>query len=428
MKADYDQTDLPATLRNTLYHALLNYSKFKLLVDDHINGFCKLARGRCPFCDYMASEGLMVPVSLDGNFQLKRLDQTSHSFVNDPCAETVNTLWKANTNILSPGNKPQSSVTNVRTEFSLSNDSIQLTTQRSYNYDNIACDGWKSLSKTGIKRKSVPTTGVFMTMCSRHSFVLSLMDMNTTGEKADYPLSVLYQIKNTYGNNIAILYDVACKMGKGLKHTPQLSDLANVPRAIGAFHVYGHDAPCQVAFNPKVVKGIGLVDGEDCERYWSVCSPFVTATRYMTEYNRHLFFTILTDHYHEQKLKSLGRIIFKKYGKAKNILKDSNDKLRRIDVEELARHWEEFKYGTIEGRSSNMRSRRMNEKDKLRAAVLAYDCFNEVMHGGRLGNKRAMEMQVQLSKALKKVDNIVQEYNNNNPTSRIVSSTYMKAT
>ena len=32
-----------------------------------------------------------------------------------------------------------------------------------------------------------------------------------------------------------------------------------------------------------------------------------------------------------------------------------------------------------------MRSRRMNEKDKLRAAVLAYDCFNEVMHGGRLG-------------------------------------------
>ncbi|KAI7849144.1 hypothetical protein BDC45DRAFT_449133 [Circinella umbellata] len=91
--------------------------------------------------------------------------------------------------------------------------------------------------------------------------------MNTTGEKADYPLSVLNQVKNTYGNNIAILYDVACKMGKGLKHTPQLSDLANVPRAIGAFHVYGHDAPCQVAFNPKVVKGIGLVDGEDCERY-----------------------------------------------------------------------------------------------------------------------------------------------------------------
>ena len=47
----------------------------------------------------------MVPVSLDGNFQLKRLDQTSCSFVNDPCAKTVNTLWKANTDIVSPGNK-----------------------------------------------------------------------------------------------------------------------------------------------------------------------------------------------------------------------------------------------------------------------------------------------------------------------------------
>ncbi|KAG2219626.1 hypothetical protein INT45_011351 [Circinella minor] len=37
MKANYDWTELPATLRNTMYHALPNYTKFKLLLDDHIN-------------------------------------------------------------------------------------------------------------------------------------------------------------------------------------------------------------------------------------------------------------------------------------------------------------------------------------------------------------------------------------------------------
>ena len=39
-----------------------------------------------------------------------------------------------------------------------------------------------------------------------------------------------------------------------------------------------------------------------------------------------------------------------------------------------------------------------------------------------------MEMQVQRSKAMKKVDSIVQEYNDNNPTSRKVFSTYIGAT
>ncbi|KAI7854501.1 hypothetical protein BDC45DRAFT_569187 [Circinella umbellata] len=37
MKADYDCTELPATLRNTMHHTLPNYTKFKLLLDGHIN-------------------------------------------------------------------------------------------------------------------------------------------------------------------------------------------------------------------------------------------------------------------------------------------------------------------------------------------------------------------------------------------------------
>jgi hypothetical protein len=34
-------------------------------------------------------------------------------------------------------------------------------------------------------------------------------------------------------------------------------------------HVYGHQWPCQVVYNPRFQKGIGLTDGEAVERFWS---------------------------------------------------------------------------------------------------------------------------------------------------------------
>ncbi|KAI9253789.1 hypothetical protein BDA99DRAFT_562751 [Phascolomyces articulosus] len=152
MKADYNWT------------ALLNYSKLQLLVENELNHICDIEDGNCPFCNYMSSEGTIVPVSLDGNFQLKRLGHSHDPQVDDPCAKIVNKLWVAKKDIVISGYK--------RGRPSFNNTD-----------KNTACEGWKSLSKSGTKKASIPTTGVFMAMCSRHSFVLTLMDMDTTGEK-----------------------------------------------------------------------------------------------------------------------------------------------------------------------------------------------------------------------------------------------------
>ncbi|KAI7847419.1 hypothetical protein BDC45DRAFT_598745 [Circinella umbellata] len=179
---------------------------------------------------------------------------------------------------------------------------IRLTTNATDSY----CEGWKSLSKTGSKNIFVPTTGVFAAICSRHDFVLGLMDMQTTGEKIEYPLSILNQVKETYGTNICIAYDVSCKLGKAIEYTEKVSDLKEAPLTIGAFHIYGHEASCQAQYHPKVISNLGLIDGEGCERFWSFMSPFVIPTRYMTEFNRHLFLNLLVNHYHEQKFKALG--------------------------------------------------------------------------------------------------------------------------
>ncbi|KAG2215395.1 hypothetical protein INT45_013584 [Circinella minor] len=251
MKADYKKTSLPPTLRNTLYPALVNYSKFKLLLDNDINSLCNIQHRTCPICSQMKSDGLMVPISMDGNFQLKRFNQSFDSSAVDPCAEIINTLWKANNDVTSGSSR------------------AELPTTDNY------CEGWKSLSKSGSRSTFVPTTGVFASICSRHDFVLALVDMQTTGEKIEYPLSILNQVKETYGTNLCIAYDVSCKLDKAIECTEKISDLKEAPLTIGAFDIYGHEASCQAQYHPKLIPNLGLIDGE-------------------------------VNHYHEQKFEALG--------------------------------------------------------------------------------------------------------------------------
>jgi len=34
-------------------------------------------------------------------------------------------------------------------------------------------------------------------------------------------------------------------------------------------HAYGHEWACQLIYNPRIIQGLGLSDGEGTERLWS---------------------------------------------------------------------------------------------------------------------------------------------------------------
>lgn len=34
-------------------------------------------------------------------------------------------------------------------------------------------------------------------------------------------------------------------------------------------HAYGHEWACQLVYNPRIIEGLGLTDGEGTERLWS---------------------------------------------------------------------------------------------------------------------------------------------------------------
>jgi len=48
---------------------------------------------------------------------------------------------------------------------------------------------------------------------------------------------------------------------------------------LGIFHVYAHQYSCQILFSPIYIFGIGLVDGEACERVWSILRHLIPSLR-----------------------------------------------------------------------------------------------------------------------------------------------------
>jgi hypothetical protein len=51
-------------------------------------------------------------------------------------------------------------------------------------------------------------------------------------------------------------------------------------------HVTAHKLPCPWLFNPKFFYGVGLTDGETCERAWSILGRYATTTKNMSPQNR----------------------------------------------------------------------------------------------------------------------------------------------
>jgi hypothetical protein len=44
-------------------------------------------------------------------------------------------------------------------------------------------------------------------------------------------------------------------------------------------HAYGHQWSCQLVYNPRLRKGLGLTDGEGVERLWSRLRKLIGITR-----------------------------------------------------------------------------------------------------------------------------------------------------
>ncbi|SJL09440.1 uncharacterized protein ARMOST_12818 [Armillaria ostoyae] len=131
-------------------------------------------------------------------------------------------------------------------------------------------------------------TGIFVCLC-RHGFVLLVTDMVRSGELAKYPLAIVDQLLDLYGDDLGIGYDVGCKFGTTVSRSP-LGERARALRfssLVGLFHGHAHQRLCQILFLATYVLGIGLEDLEGCERFFSGSNALATAIRHASRFHRH---------------------------------------------------------------------------------------------------------------------------------------------
>lgn len=65
-----------------------------------------------------------------------------------------------------------------------------------------------------------------------------------------------------------ILYDIACHFETYLKSRMSSEDFLRLRFGVSIFHMYGHEFKCQIRYSPRWLSGLGLTDGESCERCW----------------------------------------------------------------------------------------------------------------------------------------------------------------
>ena len=70
-------------------------------------------------------------------------------------------------------------------------------------------------------------------------------------------------------------------------------DTVKIIKAIGQFHVHGHQEECLYRFSTSFIPGVGQVDGEILESLWSTLNEIPQSTRTATLAHR---MEILDDH------------------------------------------------------------------------------------------------------------------------------------
>lgn len=164
---------------------------------------------------------------------------------------------------------------------------------------------WKGCDNTGI-----------MGSCCQHDSVIFLPNIHGPGETWALPLTILKRIMDKINPEwpVGLLYNIGCSLHKYInlvniysfafsvlmfRSCFQCADcFSNGKRnmfpewreqitfSTSVFHAYVHKWPCQVKYNLRYQKGLGMSNGKSLEWLWSALSPQVSPLRYATSPNR----------------------------------------------------------------------------------------------------------------------------------------------
>ncbi|KAF9545280.1 hypothetical protein CPC08DRAFT_649410 [Agrocybe pediades] len=173
----------------------------------------------------------------------------------------------------------------------------------------------------------VDRTGMGVLACARHGCFCpsSAVDFQRGERQMNMDWSVCEALKtaNISGAaDIVLIYDIMCQYHVNLYERVaassklSLPDTINIIKAIGQFHVHGHQEACLYRFSTSFIPQIGIVDGEILETLWSNLNLISRSTRTASLPHR---CEIIDDHMRDSNFKKIintGPTIVKKYLRA----------------------------------------------------------------------------------------------------------------
>ena len=155
-----------------------------------------------------------------------------------------------------------------------------------------------------------------MHACARHGAFAPSSGVNfQKGERQmniDYSFSEALKTTNTDGiTEVLLIYDIMCQYGVHMDRRFTEASGLNIPetitviKAIGLFHVHGHQDSCLYRFAPTYIPGVGMVDGEVLETLWSMLNEISQSVRSATLATRE---EVLDDHMGDSNWKKLIKI------------------------------------------------------------------------------------------------------------------------
>ena len=148
-----------------------------------------------------------------------------------------------------------------------------------------AADGQKQRASTD----AFDDTGLMALICHR-DIPLFLANIDTPGEQQKYSIALIEHLFTLlpYQANVIVLYDVGCVLAHLLSQVCLVTDpfpvlnasIYSFPYSIHLFcpvfvlqlqqcTLMAMNGPGQLVYNPHLISGLGLSDGEGAERLWS---------------------------------------------------------------------------------------------------------------------------------------------------------------
>ncbi|KAF9053459.1 hypothetical protein BJ165DRAFT_1339824 [Panaeolus papilionaceus] len=148
--------------------------------------------------------------------------------------------------------------------------------ERSYE----AANGDKKRAVAGNERYD--DQGLMSLVC-RHDIPLFFANIDTPGEQQKYALALILWLIQFIPKHatLVVLYDIGCVVDRSVNKHDILppSVLKRIRFTTTAMHAYGHQWSCQLMYNPRLCKGLGLTDGEGVERTWSKSRKLIGIVR-----------------------------------------------------------------------------------------------------------------------------------------------------